>query len=52
MRRFHTILVIIYFYNNYIRNYRKQYWANEANTEEEIVNEVQIETLSFPFHII
>ena len=39
-------------YNSYIRNYQKQYWANKANTEQEIVYEVRVETLILLFHII
>ena len=48
----YIILVIIYMYNSYIRNYQKQYWANKANTEQGIVYEVRVETLVLLFHII
>ena len=45
----YIILVIIYMYNCYIRNYQKQYWANKANTEQGIIYEVRVETLILLF---
>lgn len=45
----YIILVIIYFYNCYIRNYQKQYWVNKANTEQGIIYEVRVETLILLF---